>query len=640
MLTTSGAYKKAIKEPIREFKSQIEFFAKDSNYVYPNEYTLSSSNLTISGDEAEISNTITMLDNKGYTYKYASLEQDYTQLDGSFILPNRDYDNKLTGYIGNINSSTFTLETTGRVVLGEYIGITDKITINFGEEYATDFDITIIPIKERNSGGTVYFLDEKTKHYTNNSNFITIDLPEVDESEIGVGYKYVGCKKIMIKINNWSNDNRRVKIEKIYKGNVILFKDNEIVDIKLLEQTDIYNENLPSNDLNFTLNNYDKKFNLLDMNNLYNSMDENTYIVPTIGLNTENGYEYLTLGRYSFKNYENDKNMLVKINCIGAVEKLLDTDRQYITSTSQTIDSSTSWGASFLKIARISGSVNKTIDLQKSNYNSYKEQVQAVGLIINRFIKQEKDLEKCFDGLVGDNSLTYEMINTNNIIDIKEEQELSYPEIKKRDRIKYIKANYIKDLGLNMEGSNYKYTTIFDDYVYNTYYNPEQNRWENQIDIKSSTPHTTSTGYMKFYFNNVLTTITFGLSYNEYELSFTNASPDEGEQVKIELVEYNNSNQFTIIQNNNIDNGETIEYNCNFLNNNSDIQAVANNIFALDKEYEFTLEILGDLSLEVGDIIYFETPYYENMYGIIQSIDTTYNGGLTQIIKGVCSNVL
>ena len=609
MIAVSEKYKEAVKNSVREIDSFIELLV-DGMYIRGSEYYGRIS----SNDKAEITVLDTTIDDNSAFCNYASLEQDYFLLDGSFILPNRS-GNKNTGFIGDINSSTLTISNIGYET-PETERNKKCITVYFENGYATDFTIML----EVDYGEA--YLRTLTYNFTNNNKKIITTEPITDL----VGFKNI--KNIVIIVDNWSNSNHRVRIRQVNLGETVLYESNEIININIKEETDIYNIDIPNNDCSVELNNYDRKFNVVDENNILNRLNANSIIRLYFGLKVDGNYEYQCMGNYQFNSYDDNNNYYTTLNGIGIIEDF-DKETSFLVGINQQEDTNFMLNQilNLTSIYEADVQYNEIIPTLYTNFDNKREQLQALMILSESYLKQTRE-NTYYDTKNRVRALRF----SNEIVDtIDLDIQLQQPKFIKKNKISGFTMNY-KSLGTlnNDEEILFEETVI-------PYYNIDNRDYRYYVRINSESPIKLDT--VKGYVNNSLSSnvsLETGKSYYQMTVFVKNLSNDNPITFKITAKRYENQEQ-TFDYGNMSE--EIIEFNNNYLRTDIDKNRVANYLMNLEKPYTFEFEMMADPSLEVGDVILFENiDGYKK--GIITSLEFKFNGALTCNVKGECENVL
>lgn len=242
MQKVSTAYKNSMKEILRE-----RGYIKISFGVVNLE---AQANATIEdGDYTYYSNDSTVFDDGNDDTVYATLEEDFTKVDGSmYFLPREDdaanYYN--TGLVSN------GLVSDGQVEVGVDLNIvaTDfkGITIDFGENYPTDFDFVL-------DTGLIVEVRDNT-----DSEFYTEEVMEDVTSFVIVVYAM-------------KNEQTRFRIYSIKFGYGLVYTNDSITDSSLEMYVSPIGEDVPQIDFSVTLINYDQYFNVDNPNSVVNFLE-------------------------------------------------------------------------------------------------------------------------------------------------------------------------------------------------------------------------------------------------------------------------------------------------------------------------------------------------------------------------------
>lgn len=184
------------------------------------------------------------------TAKYGIFEGDGIDLDGSVQLTSKVAKNNEIGwYSASLSKIDGTFDTNPQMEFGVYNNEQSALNIVFSNkrgEYATDFTITFT-YEDIEIEATVI-------NVTGNSNTIyTLQNAPV-----------VGSGSIKIEIIKWSKTNARAKIIDIYFGDMLIYTDNEIVSVKGNKEVDLINEDVPSKQLDVTIQDVEGGYNIFN----------------------------------------------------------------------------------------------------------------------------------------------------------------------------------------------------------------------------------------------------------------------------------------------------------------------------------------------------------------------------------------
>lgn len=235
MQNVTEAYKTSMKQPLRG-RSYIEVTFGIVNKEAQRNSTVDESE---SDEFTYYSKTNSVFRNEPKKFEYATLEENFTRVDGSQIfLPREDtiltYD---TGVVGNVlvsDSPTVIVIKTNRPPV-DFKGI----TIDFGGNYPTNFSITT------NTGETSNFTDENIV----NKKFVTQEVFE-------------NVTSITIKVNSLKNPHGRVRIISFTFGYGLSYGNDMVINSKLKSYVSPVCADVPQIDFSVQLNNRDKYFNI------------------------------------------------------------------------------------------------------------------------------------------------------------------------------------------------------------------------------------------------------------------------------------------------------------------------------------------------------------------------------------------
>jgi hypothetical protein len=273
----SNLFKQKIYATERAIQAKVSFEILDVKAYEDAAYSVTG--------EAEISRlgqTINKI--RDMSNKYATFEKDYFRLDGSFHLPPREnegdselgwWSDVLSGEDGTFAARpamTFTFDESHSSI---------GLTITFdrqANEYATDFLIEI-------SGPTGVIASEFISGNTNPIYYFQRPIE--------------GYTRVVITIVKWANPNRRARITEVDFGAVQEYTGDKLISLKVLEEMDLLASTVPSNEMQFVLDNSDQYFNILNPSGVYRFIVPNQEISAELGLLIgENKYEWIPMGRY------------------------------------------------------------------------------------------------------------------------------------------------------------------------------------------------------------------------------------------------------------------------------------------------------------------------------------------------------
>jgi hypothetical protein len=318
MYTVSTAFKSAVYAQTRETKAKVEFELIDVD-------AYDDASVTVTGEASfskkdQVINLI-----RDMSGKYATFENDYWLLDGSFVLPPKASE---SGYeVGwwsaalcdaNGDFSVSQVCTIDFTVDHSSIGI----TITFDQqtnEYAEDFEIdvydssAVLLHNETVTGNTLakYILEENLTDF----------------------------RQIVITITKWATGNRRARITEVDFGIIQEYTDTEIIKLDILEELDTLSNQVTANEIKLTLDNQSKDFNILNPTGIYPYLQRTQKLIPYLGVViTDTLTEYVPMGVYYLTEWVSDEGTLTATFTARDVLDLLEQNTfSETTYTSKTI---------------------------------------------------------------------------------------------------------------------------------------------------------------------------------------------------------------------------------------------------------------------------------------------------------------
>lgn len=231
MQKVSKAYKESMKSSLRE-RAYIML-----SFGLINQEAQAKARIG-DGDFAYFSNTSTLFSERTDMTSYATLEEDFTKVDGSMLfLPRRnDSDAYLdTGLVGNklLSEAQYELTINLNMAATDFKGI----TINFGENYPVDFDM------KSSSGQTIEFRGNTESVFSTE---------EVLENTTYVKLIFYSMKK----------PQSRLRIYYIRFGYGLVYYNDSVIGSSLESYISPVGADVPQIDFSVQLKNYDHYFNV------------------------------------------------------------------------------------------------------------------------------------------------------------------------------------------------------------------------------------------------------------------------------------------------------------------------------------------------------------------------------------------
>lgn len=614
MIKVTDSFKKAIKSENREIHGYVEV-----------EYQKKDFNTSISKipTALDIVNENGIINGEKIMQKYATLENNYTLLDGSFMVFNDN--NLLEG--GYISEETFEDISDNEIVITNSSNTSTKgITIYFRENLPFDFTVTI----------------------TTSNNQQLVDNVRNNQSYV---YQYLFTNEVVvssvsIRINTIDFPKNRLRIAYVDFNISDLYEGDELVSFEVTEELDLLLETLPINNCTIKLNNYPdsegrSKFDILNLKGITQYLTDDTEIKPYIGVLTEtNGIEYVPMGIFYLNDWNSDNDGNVTFNAYAIFNKfkgkplIAGTDFLYddvimskdignMLKNQDDVDvdfpeESNLWLNEELKnpdlfeyLAHVMPYfLTYDVWYDSSPVEFRKFYINRYGVITLNEIDRKK-LDSINQTFLKQN-LDYKILNDIKYLNIKT-NEYSLEN--------YTNRNVLTEEHILGSSEEYVWFTIRDDYYMSAITSFTYN-------VISGNGNASLIGYNRFmvlvkFTGNVDSVI--DISCNAYAGNVHSTSK-------------------TRTMENNVQKGDTItvdfnEYGLILGSRASSLDNFKNVYFGLSPKYKISAETMGDPSLEIGDTISIQTRYADVNDGykdiIITKQQFTYDGGLQCSLEGV-----
>lgn len=304
MIAMSNDFKSSISNPIRQMKGYVEIEYTDST-AKDNASVSNCPQILKIGNDFLSDEVIIDDDRKGKNY--ASLEEDYFRLDGTFVLPNNVADkNPGIGYVSNL-----TFEDDQEIKFTPF-----QISTSF-EEGATV------------NGLTMYFqnnnpltLEIQVTSGTDVETFTEEDCTISSNGVVQLTFSDRQISFLRIYVNDVLYPNRRLRLQEIDFGLSAIYENEDLISFKTTEQCNRFGYELPINECDIILGNFNGIFDSINPKGITQYLTEDVVIKPFVGVVTdENGIEYCEQGWYWLSEYEYD-NKQVTLKCKGFLNKL------------------------------------------------------------------------------------------------------------------------------------------------------------------------------------------------------------------------------------------------------------------------------------------------------------------------------
>ena len=507
---------------------------------------------------------------------------------------------------------------------------------------------------------TLYFVENVPKNIEITGNNVDVSITNNEKEVVLINFENPinNLSSITITASEWSQENY-IQLENVELGHNEIYKNEEILDMSIIEETRKFCEETPENECKVSINNYDGKFDTLNPEGMAQYLTKDSVIKPYIGAITENNEtKYVSMGRFYLDSWVNNSDGTTTLNCKNLIKKISELDIESKYNEIGPLGNGT-------RIVDNQELINPSLRLSTYLYNTY-------GI--------KSNIETEFDDISPDSSSLYPInwinlhntnllnyiqkfatafkdilyINRNEILQVRPidttiKQEISINElldepkvdkIKKINTIKLITKDYV-------QGEEWYQEDPFIDKIEQKIIATSTDN--NIIKVVSNTPYpiglgnsyfniTTSSGTIQEY-SDLLNRNQNGVFIKFFKLSGVNI----GDEITIKCNYTHTLTENikeTLIEGTIEDEVNTLEYSNDLI---SDINSnTLNDLleYYLDNanQYNIEFDFNGNVYLTAGDIVKVNTKYGD-MNILIESIEHKYDGGLEAHIKGVDINV-
>ena len=609
MISVSDDFKKAIKENDRRIYGYVD--VKYQNKSFDKVETQIPTRLDI------LSNNWLSV-NKKIVQKYATLENNYTLLDGSFMVWN---ENSLVenGYatqdiFENINDNTIIITNNSTTTSSK------GVSIYFKENLPFNFNVTI-NFRDGNS-----IIDEVRNNQTYNYQYIFTDEKVINNVEI--------------QILNVEFPKNRLRIASVDFNMGDVYEGEELLSFDVTEELDLMIENLPINTCTINLNNYpnshgESKFDVINPNSIVNYLDNNTMIEPYIGVLTENsGVEYVPMGIFYLSNWDSNPEGNVTMNGKSVLSKIeamtIPAKGGFFAITtpddlSDYLTNNTPYNFSILN-GYYAFNNNELI------ISNLMEYIKLLLVFNNIIVWNENDyvIRKFYVDRY--NTIGTKNINENSVDKISQKELLQDVNYNTRSTIHQLNITYksISQMGATQTETiiNDTHTLLnAEEYIW---YKVSDNKriWDNNPVFNYSVVSGSASASLvdkNYYFMVVKVTGTIG---STIQITYTNRTQNEDKVIKKSVTQISPT-------------GDNLDIDISSFGYAYPeyLSLIQKYYMKMDKPYKVTSSTIGDPSLEIGDVVSIQTRYknvnngYRNF--IITKQHFKFDGGLTCELEGV-----
>jgi hypothetical protein len=231
------------------------------------------------------------------TRKLATLEKDRFKLNGEYSFPDPVVANNgnvgyASDWLSDENGSTAYKSTSDGSTL--YY----RLTFDFGSTH-TSPGVTVTFNPEENEYATEFIVYASVGIGRGGTSLDIIHVYDNAQVTVDVQGNFVGYDHIFIDIVKWSKPNRRVRVQEVDFGVVKVYDGETLISCNLTEEFDMTSGTVPSPEFRFTVDNLDRRFNILNPTGFAKYLQQRQTVIAELGVEKDNGeIEYMELGKY------------------------------------------------------------------------------------------------------------------------------------------------------------------------------------------------------------------------------------------------------------------------------------------------------------------------------------------------------
>ena len=627
MIAMSNDFKNSVSKPIRQMKGYVEITYTDST-------AKDNANVTNCPQILQIGNSFlddeAIVDDDRKGKNYASLEEDYFKLDGTFVLPNNVAD-KNPG-IGYVSNSIF--EDDAEISITPF-----QISTSF-EEGATV------------NGLTMYFqnnnpleLDIQITSGTDVETFTEDDCTISSNGMVQLTFSDRKIDIVRIYVTDVLYPNRRLRLQEVDFGLSAIYEGEELISFKTTEQIDRFNDSIPSNEIEVKIGDFNSSFDFKNEKGITKYLNNNVLIKPYVGVVTdENGIEYCLKGMYWLDSYDTDSKEAT-LNGKDIYSKLQDKDfdKYYIVVDGRkqqpgaTVSDwlkfkAEKWGIT-IDDEHLSGDeIYDFIDDTYSKIDTKVNDLQKMAIVGGGTFNADRYGNVVYKTLYSENETnsTGKFINFDTMKD--------YPKITIDTPIKTFTVN--ETTVANVEPPD-NYDVLYEnsfDYVGDVELYIDVEEWSDML-----VPELTNCSLLKSSWS-VDPTKPEGEQgyYGSIQDTYAFLKIRSNGKASITIKGYNDQTNSTANTRNINDTGSDISISDDFIATNgySDIKKISDAVINFNvnnrNKYSISFSYNGDPSIECGDVMYAESKYDQENYDrfIVTKIESEFAGSYSESIEG------
>lgn len=258
--------------------------------------------------EFDVSLKAQLTDNiRQQTYKLATWEQDRVKLDGSWTFPSATSGEwKEVGWVSDV------IATANKDILRTYFSAMppaifygteyQTITLTYNNSYSTNgVTITFNPLENEYATDFVVTIKDAT-----DATIYTTTVTGNTSVQYQIIQNLTDMKKISIELRKWSHAYHRPRVVEVDPGIVLVYENDKLIRFNLNEEIDTISSLFVIPEFEFTVDNSDKAFDILNPSGIYSYLQQRQRIYPEVGLDLTTRTEWVPLGIYYLTEWRSD----------------------------------------------------------------------------------------------------------------------------------------------------------------------------------------------------------------------------------------------------------------------------------------------------------------------------------------------
>jgi len=429
----------------------------------------------------------------------------------------------------------------------------------------------------------------KIQYYDSNNTLLSEETFAPDNYEYFCEDVVDNYSKIIITFYSTNIPYRYLKLYRILYGKGILFEGDTLISANLLEQVSLLSDELSINTLDFTVYSEDDRFNILNPQGVYSTLQQRQ-MLNVAKVKNDTIYNMGTFYIDSWQSKNDNKMQFKGIDLIGLLSKTTFDGGMYSNVTAETL-------------------INQIFQSVGLNSSAYSIQEELKNILINGYIPvcthREALQQVLFTIGATANCARTDIVEIYTVEESQDPNEISKGNVFKGTR--EIEQGQIIN-GVQLQTHAYTIDT------------EQKNLYQGQLSV----------GTHKLYFQNPVSNVTCtGATIQSSNANYVIIQVDSAGNVIIKGYDYIDNTQDIYIENSNLvgnENSNVLKIDSVYLINNSNVQSIGQRIINYyNGKFTTKFRFIQD-DEKAGDNVIIEDTY-GNLNGFVTSLDIDLTGG-------------